>query len=138
MWTRSLLLLCLFTCMIMSCKTVGVQFTHSISRAQQSSLYCYTFKNLLEFFILLYFCKSYLLKLFFCPSTLFKSLSKHVTIVVHENCWDSLKAPPDFFTFMWYSSSTWSITTFPVMQDISDKNFSDMRYKTSKAFATHV
>ena len=75
---------------------------------------------------------------FFLSFDSFQVTIQHATIVVHENCWETLKAPPDFFTFMRYSSSTWSITTFPVMQDISDKNFSDMRYKTSKAFSTHV
>ena len=150
MWTRSLLLLCLFTCMIKSCKTVGVPFPHSISRAyiirvlhnvtllrtHQSSSYSYTFvshASNLDFWFVYNFLLSF---------DSFKSLSKHVTIVVHDNCWDNLKAPPDFFTFMWYSCGTWVITkTFSAMQDMngtSAKTFPDMRYKTSRAFATHV
>ena len=150
MWTRSLLLLCLFTCMIKSCKTVGVPFPHSISRAyiirvlhnvtllrtHQSSSYCYTFTSHasnLDFWFVYNFFLSF---------DSFYVTVQHGTIVVHENCWDSLKAPPDFFTFMWYSSSIWVITkTSPAMQDMngtSAKTFSDIRYKILNALVIHV
>ena len=99
-------------------------------------------KNSTKFFILLYFCKSYLLKLSFVLRFFSSHYPKHATIVVHENYWDNLKAPPDSFTFMWYSCGTWVITkTFPAVQDVngtSAKTFPDMLYKTSKSFATHV
>ena len=131
-----------FIDMTQSCKTMGVPFSRSISRVHQSSLYCHTFKNLPELFILLYFCKSYLLKLSFVLQLFSSHYPKHATILVHENCWDSLKAPPDFFTFMWYSCRTWVITkTFPAMQDMngtSAKTFSDMRCKTLNALVIHV
>ena len=138
---RSLLLLCLFTWsshakqweyhfLIPFQELFGVLLTVTLS------------KNSSEFFILLYFCKSYLLKLSFVLRLFSSHYPKHATIEVHENCWDSLKAPPDFFTFMWYSCAMWVITkTFPAMQDVNDtsaKTFPDMLYKTSKAFATHV
>ena len=99
-----------------------------------SSSCCYTFAS--------HACNLGSHTTFFLSFDSFKSLSKHATIVVHENCWDSLKAPPDFFTFMWYSCGMWVITkTFPAVQDVngtSAKTFPDMLYKTSKAFATHV
>ena len=127
--TRSLLLLGLWT-WPSHAKQWEYFFFRSISRAHRSSLYCYTFRNSPEFFILLYFCKSYLLKLSFVLRLFSSHYPKHATIVVHENCWDSLKAPPDFFTFMWYSCRTWVITkTFPAMQDMngtSAKTFSDI------------
>ena len=138
---RSLLLLGLFTCsshakqweyhfLIPFQELIGVLLTVTLS------------KNSSEFFILLYFCKSYLLKLSFVLRLFSSHYPKHATILVHENCWDSLKAPPDFFTFMWYSCRTWVITkTFPAMQDMngtSAKTFSDMRYKTLNTLVIHV
>ena len=79
-----------------------------------SSSFCYTFASHacnFDFWFVYNFLLSF---------DSFKSLSKHATIVVHENCWDSLKAPPDFFTFMWYSCGMWVITkTFPAVQDVN-------------------
>ena len=67
-----------------------------------SSSFCYTFAS--------HGCYLGSHTTFFLSFDSFKSLSKHATIVVHENCWDSLKGPPDFFTFMWYSCAMWVIT----------------------------
>ena len=133
--------------MTKSYKITGVPFPPSFSRAQWSSSYCYTFKNSSEFFILLYFCKS-CLQSWFAYNFLFilRFFSSHYPTCQYRKCMRiagiTLKAPPDFFTFMWYSSSTWAITkTFHAMQDMngtSAKTFSDMRYKTLNALVIHV
>ena len=144
---RSLLLLSLFTWsshaeqweyqfLVLCQELIGVlHILFTFSRTHRSS-YCYTFASHacnLDFWFVYNFLLSF---------DSFKSLSKHVTIVVHDNCWDNLKAPPDFFTFMWYSCGTWVITkTFSAMQDMngtSAKTFPDMRYKTLNVLVIHV
>ena len=110
-----------------------------------STISSFHFKSSSEFFFLLHFQRTHQSSSYYCTFashacnlgshvTFFLSFNsfqvtiQHAIIVVHENCWDSLKGPPDFFTFMWYSCGMWVITkTFPAVQDVngtSAKNLS--------------
>ena len=105
--------------MIKSCKTTGVPFSSfhfksssefllllHFQRTHQSSSYCYTFTSHacnLDYWFIYNFLLSF---------DYFQVTIQHDTIEVHEYCWASLKDSSDFFSFLWYSSSTWVITNF--------------------------
>ena len=126
MWTRSISLLELYS-NDQAIQNNGSTISSFLFKSSSEFLICCTFKNSSSSSFCYTFashaCNLVSHITFFLSFDSFQVTIQHATIIVHENCWDSLKAPPDFFTFMWYSSSTWSITTFPVMQDISDKTF---------------
>ena len=131
MWTRSISLLELYS-YGQVIQSNGSTISSFLFKSSSEFLICCIFKNSSSSSFFYTFashsCNIGYHTIFFCPLILFKSLSNHATIVVHENCWDSLKAPPDFFTFMGYSCGMWVITkTFPAVQDVngtSAKTFS--------------
>ena len=104
LWTRSLFI-------------TWTLFYDQVMQNNGSTIFSFHFKSSSEFFILLHFQE--LTRILHIAIFLQVILAKTIfcaTIVVHENFWDSLKAPPDFFTFMWYSCRMWVITkTFPAM-----------------------
>ena len=115
---RSLLLLDLFTWsshakqreyhfLVSFQELIRVLHIVTLSRTHLSSSYCYTFASHacnLDF----WFIYNLLLSFDYFQVTI-----QHDTIEVHEYCWASLKDSSDFFSFLWYSSSTWVITNFP-------------------------
>jgi len=131
LWTRSISLLELYS-YDQVIQNNGSTISSFLFKSSSEFLICCTFKNSSSSSFCYTFashaCNLGSHTTFFLSFDSFKSLSKHATIVVHENCWDSLKAPPDFFTFMWYSCGMWVITkTFPAVQDVngtSAKNLS--------------
>ena len=131
MWTRSLSLLVLYS-YDQVIQNNGSTISSFLFKSYSEFLICCTFKNSSSSSFCYTFashaCNLGSHTTFLLSFDSFQVTIQHATIVVHENCWDSLKAPPDFFTFMWYSCGMWVITkTFPAVQDVngtSAKNLS--------------
>ena len=86
-----------------SYKATGVPFPRSISRAHQSSCYCYIFKNSSSssfcYILASHACNLGSHTTFFLSFDSFQVTIQHATIVVHENCWDNFKSSPRFLHF---------------------------------------
>ena len=134
MWTRSLSLLVYSHDQVM--QNNGSPISSFLFKSSSEFFICCSFKNSSSssfcYTLACHACNLGSYTTFLLSFDSFQVTIQHVTITRMIIAGIALKTPPDFFTFMWYSSSTWAITTFPVMQDISDtsaKNFSDMRNK---------
>ena len=132
--------------MTKSYKIMEVLFPRFFSKSSSEFSICWTFKNSSSSSFCYTFtshaCNLGSHTTFFLSFNSFQVTIQHATIVVHENCWDNFKKLPQTSlllcdTQVAHESSQKLFLPCRIWM-AKCQNFSDMRYKTSKAFATHV
>jgi len=113
LWTRSILLLELYS-YDQVIQNNGSTISSFLFKSSSEFLICCTFKNSSSssfcYTLACHACNLSSYTTFLLSFDSFQVTIQHVTITRMIIAGIALKTPPDFFTFMWYSSSTWVIT----------------------------